>query len=125
MKSGVLTFVLGLFSLVAFADVKVIYFHGKQRCPTCLSIEQRSHELVNERYAEELKDGKLKFMVVDISTPDGKVLAEKYKVSWSSLYVDNGKSKTDVSRAGFQYARTQPDVFKSELKDVVDKALDE
>lgn len=125
MKRFLLSMALCLIAFMANAQTKVIYFHGKQRCATCISIEQRSREIVNERYAEELKNGQLEFMVVDISTPDGKAMAEKYKVSWSSLYVDNGKSKTDASRLGFQYARTQPDVFKSELKDVIDKALAE
>lgn len=124
MKRLLFTLVLCLSALMANAKTKVIYFHGKQRCATCISIEQRAKELVEERYAEELRNGQLEFMVVDFSTPLGKSIAEKYKVTFSSLIVENEDGKTDVSRYGFQYARTNPDMFKQELKDVVDKALD-
>lgn len=125
MRSLLLALALCLTSFVANAKTKVIYFHGKQRCATCLSIEKNAKDLVEERYAEELRNGQLEFMVVDFSTPLGKSIAEKYKVTFSSLIVENEKGKTDVTCYGFQYARTQPDQFKSELKDVVDKALAE
>lgn len=125
MKRILTVLVLCLTAFLVNAKTKVIYFHGKQRCATCLSIEKNTKELVEERYAEELKNGHLELMVVDYSTPSGKDIAEKYRVTFSSLIVENEKGKTDVTRYGFQYARTQPDQFKSELKDVVDKALAE
>lgn len=125
MRRIFLSMALCLITFLANAKTKVVYFHGKQRCPTCLSIEKNARDLVHERYADKLKNGQLEFVVVDFSTPQGKIIAEKYKVSFSSLIVENEEGKTDVTRYGFQYARTHPDVFKSELKDVIDKALAE
>lgn len=35
--------------------VEVIYFHGKQRCATCMAIEKNAKEVVNTLFANELK----------------------------------------------------------------------
>lgn len=47
-------------------------------------------------FAKFVKSGKVRFKEVDISTPQGEKIADKYRVSWSSLYVNgwnNGKEK--------------------------------
>ncbi|MEI3156098.1 MAG: nitrophenyl compound nitroreductase subunit ArsF family protein [Odoribacter sp.] len=86
--------------------MEVLYFHGKQRCITCKAIEKYTKEVVNADLAELVKNGKLRFKEVDISTFEGEKLAEKYRVSWSSLYVNkwkNGKEeRNDMTRFGFQ-----------------------
>ena len=51
--------------------VEVIYFHGKQRCATCMAIEKNAKEVVNTLFANELKNGTVVFKTVDISTPEG------------------------------------------------------
>lgn len=52
--------------------VEVIYFHGKQRCATCMAIEKNAKEVVNTLFANELKNGIVVFKAVDISTPGGR-----------------------------------------------------
>ena len=98
--------------------IEVLYFHGKQRCTTCKAIEKYTKEVVNADLAELVKNGKLRFKEVDISTPEGEKLAEKYRVSWSSLYVNkwkNGKEeRNDMTRFGFQNARNNTSAFKKE-----------
>ena len=38
--------------------VEVLYFHGAQRCATCMAIEKNTKELLEAAYAEQLKSGK-------------------------------------------------------------------
>lgn len=57
--------------------VEVIYFHGKQRCATCMAIEKNTKEVVNTLFANELKNGTVVFRTVDISTPKGEKIADK------------------------------------------------
>lgn len=64
MKRNLLLVVLSLFALLTMAQgkgknyVEVLYFHGKQRCATCIAIEKYAREVVkkilrmNERKAE-------------------------------------------------------------------------
>lgn len=104
-------------------SVEVIYFHGKQRCATCLSIEKQARELINEVYAS-----KVNFSVVDFSTEEGKTMATDFKVSFSSLFVvsrKNGKEeRIDLSRIGFQYAKNDPEEFKRQLLEAIQLQLD-
>lgn len=102
------------------AYVEVLYFHGKQRCVTCKAIEKYTKEVVNIDLADLVKKGKVRFKEVDISTSDGEKLAEDYRVSWSSLYVnqwkDGKEARNDMTRFGFQNARNNTVTFKEELK---------
>lgn len=96
--------------------VEVMYFHGKQRCATCMAIEKYAREVVEKDYANEKKKGKVVFRIVDISTDEGEKIAKKYRVTWSSLFVNGwkaGKEKlNDMTQFAFKNARKNSDEFK-------------
>ncbi len=101
--------------------IEVLYFHGKQRCATCMAIEQRAKETLEEQFADELKNGTIVFRVIDISQPENEALADKYEVTWSSLFVCRwkaGRETTEnLTEFAFGKARTAPEAFKSGLAD--------
>lgn len=107
--------------------VEVIYFHGKQRCATCLAIEERAKEVIDAEFSKEVKDGKLVYKTIDISTTEGEALADKYEVSWSALYVNNWKdgkeSRSNMTEFSFGNARNNPVKFKKGLSEKIRKAL--
>ena len=102
---------------------EIIYFHGKQRCMTCMAIEKETKALVEGELAKQVKAGKVKFRIVDISTEEGKKIAAKYKVTFSSLFVVSSKGAEDLTRFAFANARTNAEGFRKELKDKVVKAI--
>lgn len=106
------------------SPVEIFYFHGKQRCKTCVAIEQETKALVEGELAELVKDGKVKFRIVDISTEEGKKLAAKYKVTFSSLFVVTKGGAEDLTRFAFANARSNPKEFRKELKNKVVKAIE-
>ena len=122
MKKTVLLALMCLFALAVTAQaqvkdrVEVVYFHGKQRCVTCMAIEKYAREVVNQDFAEEQKSGKVVFKVVDISTAEGKKLAKDYRVTWSSLFVNGWKggkeTRNDMTKFAFKNARNNADEFK-------------
>lgn len=107
--------------------VEVIYFHGKQRCATCMAIEKNTREVLNSMFANELKSGKVVFKIVDISTPDGEKVADRYEVTWSSLFVNkwkNGKeTRNNLTEFGFGNARKNTGAFKKTLADKIRQSL--
>lgn len=107
--------------------VEVIYFHGKQRCATCVAIERHAKEVVDAMFANEVKDGKVVFKIVDISTPEGEALADKYEVTWSSLFVNAWKegkeTRNNMTEFAFGNARRNPDAFKKGLSAQIRQAL--
>ena len=105
------------------SPVEIIYFHGKQRCKTCVAIEQETKALVEGELAQQVKDGKVKFRIVDISTEEGKKIASKYKVTFSSLFVVTPKGAEDLTRFAFANARSNDEGFRKELIDKVVKTI--
>ncbi len=107
--------------------VEVIYFHGKQRCATCMAIEKNAKEVINTLFANEMKNGTVVFKTVDISTLEGEKIADKYEVTWSSLFVnrwkDGKESRSNLTGFGFGNALNNPDGFKKGLADKIRQSL--
>ena len=107
--------------------VEVLYFHGKQRCITCKSIEKHTKDVLTAYFADQVKNGKIVFRVIDISEPANEKIAEKYEVTWSSLFINKwkgGKEKVNnMTEFGFSYAKSSPDVFKAGVKKKIEELL--
>ena len=129
MKRVLLSMVACMMALVMQAQrVEVRYFHGKQRCITCRSIEKCAKEVLDESFASQQKSKKISMKVIDFSTEQGKPIAANHKVSFSSLFIvkidKNGKeTRIDLTRQGFQYAKRNPGEFKKILKEEITKVL--
>ena len=128
-KRNVWVGVMLLFALTVMAQtnvkdrVEVMYFHGKQRCVTCMAIERHAREVVEKEFAREMKDGEVVFKVVDISTVEGAKIARKYRVNWSSLFVNGWKGgvekRNDLTQFAFKKARRQADEFKKGVREKI------
>ena len=129
MKRVLLSMVVCMVALVMQAQrVEVRYFHGKQRCITCRSMEKYAKEGLNESFAAQQKSKVISMKVIDFTTEQGKPVAANHKVSFSSLFIvkidKNGKeTRTDLTRQGFQYAKRNPVEFKKIVKEAITKAL--
>ena len=107
--------------------VEVLYFHSKQRCPTCIAIGDNSKDVVSKEFAQQVKAGQVKFKEIDISTAEGEKIGDKYQVTWSSLFVNqlkNGKEKrNDMTSFGFENARNNTQAFRTGLKNKINQLL--
>ena len=130
------TFLLALTCLFALAvtaqaqvkeRVEVVYFHGKQRCATCMAIEKYAREVVSQDFADEQKSGKVVFKVVDISTTEGKKLTKSYRVTWSSLFINSWKDgkerRGNITEFSFKNARKNTEEFKKGVRDKIKEGL--
>lgn len=107
--------------------VEVLYFHGKQRCVTCNTIEKLTKEVIEKDFEKQAKEGEVVFKVIDISTKEGEKIADKYEVTWSSLFInkwkDDNETKNNMTDFGFSYAKSSPDTFKEGIKKKIDELL--
>ncbi|MCX6282451.1 MAG: nitrophenyl compound nitroreductase subunit ArsF family protein [Bacteroidetes bacterium] len=106
---------------------EVYYFHPSERCPIDQSIEQNLIKLIQGSFAKEVKEGKIKFQVINT---DDKSLAKtvaRFEINAQALYVvklRNGKeTKNDLTKFAFDYGQSNPDRFRSGLKVEIEKAL--
>ena len=107
--------------------VEVLYFHGAQRCVTCNAIEAETKALLDSVYAKEIKAGKVVFKEVDISKKENEKLADKYEVTWSSLFVNGWKegqeTVNNMTDFAFSYVKAAPDTFRKGVREKVDSLL--
>lgn len=107
--------------------VEILYFHGRQRCATCVAIEKNVKEAVEMQFADELKNRTVVFLTIDISKTENEKIAEKYEVTWSSLLIsswkDGKETYENLTEYAFANARTAPDTFKSVVVEKINKAL--
>ena len=107
--------------------VEVLYFHSKQRCPTCIAIGNNAQDVVNKDFAKQVKGGVVKFKEIDISTPQGEKIGDKYQVTWSSLFVNQWKNdkekRNDMTSFGFENARNNTPAFREGLKNKINQLL--
>lgn len=107
--------------------VEILYFHGKKRCATCLAIERNTKEAVEARFADELQNGTVVFKIIDLSKTENEKIAEKYGVTWSSLFIsewkDGKETYENLTEYAFANARTAPDTFKNGVLGKIDQLL--
>lgn len=107
--------------------VEILYFHGKQRCITCMAIEKYAKEAVETQFADELKNGTVVFRTIDISKAENGEIAKKYGIAWSSLFISQWKGGKEtyenLTEYAFAYARTVPDKFKNGVVEKINKLL--
>ena len=63
--------------------VEVLYFHGTQRCKSCVIAEQIVQRVLQEQFSGAIEQGKLRYRTIDIIEDED--IANEYEVVWSSL----------------------------------------
>jgi len=70
------------------------YFHGTQRCKTCLHIESTAKEAIEMAYQDELNAGRLEWKAVNFEEEANAEMANHYELVASSLVIvefENGE----------------------------------
>ena len=63
------------------------YFHTTSRCPSCRAIEAYSHEAIESAFAEQIKDGRLVWRVVNIEVKGNEHFVKDYGLFTKSLVI--------------------------------------
>ncbi len=105
------------------AAIKVFYFHTNFRCETCNAVEQFTLDNLKLLYPAEFRDGKIEYQVINIEDTTHKDLVEKYEVWGQTLLFTKGDKVVDKTTDAFMHVTTNPDKWKSIVKETVDKLL--
>lgn len=92
------------------AKVTVFYFHGKQRCVTCVTLQEVTQQAVAENFSG---NSDVQFLEVDVSESENKALADKFEIVFSSLVVATSKTHSDITQEAFDLVMTQPETLKA------------
>lgn len=100
--------------------VYVYYFHGKQRCKTCIAVGDVTEKTIKDLYAN---NPKVKFVEVKTHEEGNAALVEKYEVTWNALIIAKGDDSNEITKYAFANAVNSPDVLTDLIKTEVDKRL--
>jgi thiol-disulfide isomerase/thioredoxin len=78
------------------SQLVVYYFHGNARCPSCYKLEQYAKEAVEQNFANELKDGRMQFKVVNIDQPANSHFVNDYQLYTKSVVLSLVKDGKQV-----------------------------
>jgi hypothetical protein len=104
--------------------VIVYYLHGNTRCPTCRTIEAYAQEAVESGFADELKDRRIQWQVINYESPGNEHYATDYDVVAPNVVLAKFKGGKQVAWKGL------PEVWehvgdKPTFVDFVDTSLRE
>lgn len=106
--------------------IEVIDFHSTHRCITCNAIEMHTRYTLKKYFADEMKNGKITFQVINVDKEKNNKLAEKFEASGTSLFLNviaKGKeTKIDLTNFAFMKGR-EKDEFMTGLKEKIEKEL--
>jgi len=102
------------------STVYVYYFHGKQRCKTCIAVEKITKETLDSLYSG---NSSIVYTEVNTDDPAFSEITEKFQISWSSLIISKGEEKIDLTDFAFANALKSPELLKVELEKTLNNIL--
>jgi hypothetical protein len=102
------------------AKVKVIYFHGERRCPTCIAVGDIAKQTIEEKYKG---NNDVVFQEINIDLKENEEIAKKYEIAGSSLIIDAKGKVENITGMAFQNAKSNPDALKGKIIELVDGGL--
>jgi len=105
--------------------IEVYYFHFTVRCVTCLNLEEKTKEFIEELYPGQVKAGLITFKSLNLDDEATKPLVKRLGVPGQSLLIVKGDKKIDLTTEGFLYAMVKPEKFKEIINENIDRLLTE
>lgn len=103
--------------------IEVYYFHFTARCTTCKTVEAKTKEDLESLYPDQVKNGLITFLSLNLDEESTKPLADKFGISGQTLLLVKGSEKINLTNEGFMYAVVKPDKFKEIINEKVDGLL--
>ena len=138
------TFFISLFSLVIFSNctgqpipkytaqangpnrIEVLDFHNEHRCPTCLTIERLTKELLESQYSDAVKKGQITFRLINADEKANAAIVERYTAYGTTLIISSVKNGQEefVDLTNFAFLNFNKEAkFRETLKQELDTAL--
>jgi hypothetical protein len=104
--------------------IGVYYFHGKNRCKTCIAVGNISKNTVKKYFGN---DKAVVFHEVNVELDSNKDISNEFQVRGSGLSIKyrekNGMFKEDLTELAFLNALTNPDTVENTLKAKIEAIL--
>ncbi|HRY29017.1 MAG TPA: nitrophenyl compound nitroreductase subunit ArsF family protein [Elusimicrobiota bacterium] len=75
----------------------VYYFHGNARCMTCRKFETLTKELMDTRFEEEVKQGRVEYRVVNVDDPGNAHFIKDYALYTKSVVLSETSDGEEIT----------------------------
>ncbi|MBP1840685.1 nitrophenyl compound nitroreductase subunit ArsF family protein [Formosa algae] len=110
----------------SISKIEVMDFHSTHRCMTCKAIEANTKYTLDTYFANELKDNKVTFQVINVDDKGNATIAEKFEAAGTALILNvitNGQEQhIDLTEFAFMNG-TDQEAFSEGLKAKINTAL--
>ena len=105
--------------------VEIFHFHGTQQCYSCITVGSLAEQTVNTSFKDELASKRIIFAHVNYDLPENAILAKKYGVTGSSLWIGvyNDTTFSREEEIKVWYLLNNKDAFSAHLIEVIRKRL--
>jgi thiol-disulfide isomerase/thioredoxin len=105
--------------------VEVFHFHGTQQCVSCIAVGDLAEKTMNENFKNELESKRIIFAHVNYDLPENTLLAKKYGVTGSSLWIGvyNGTTFSKEENIKVWSLINNKEVYSTYLSGVITKRL--
>ncbi len=105
--------------------IEVYHFHGTNQCYSCKTVGAYAEETINTYYPNEIQSGKIVFNSINYDLLENKVIAMKYGVSGSSLWIGvyDSTGFHPEQNTNVWYKINDKQDYMNYLKEVIDKRL--
>lgn len=94
----------------------VYYFHGARRCMTCNKIEKLTRETVEGAFREDLANGTMKIVAVNLDEPQNEHFVQDFKLTTRSVVVQRGGQYENLDKV-WQLVHGDEAAFRSYITD--------
>lgn len=105
--------------------IQVFLFHSTNRCYSCITAGKYMKETLDQNFSTELKAGKIEFREINVDLPENKEVANKFKASGTSLFINSIIDSKDIIEEDTQIWRlvsnqkSFSDYISSKLKKII------
>ena len=78
--------------------VIVFYFHGNARDPKCKNVEAYTHEVLEESFADPLKEGKIVWRVLNYEDPENNRFKSDFRIVASCIVLADARSDPCIAK---------------------------
>jgi hypothetical protein len=106
--------------------VIVYYFHPTIRCIACITVESIAAETIEKAFREQLADGRLVWMRVNLDEQGGREYKKQFEVSGSALVIaklDNGNNMQYKRLTKVWELLSQPQALSEYIKNEINEYL--
>ncbi len=103
--------------------IRVFYFHGSIRCHTCVSVDENTHQYLQELFPVKMDKGEIVFRSVNIDKDERPDLVKKYEIYGQTLLFIKGNKVIDKTDDAFQYVTTDSEKWKQIVKQTINDLI--